>query len=234
MARGAEATSKQRDYQYLLQQGVDPQAAMERVFGGSGVNVSVGGERETAFEKEVGRNLAGMAAEIVQQGSQANQTLTQLGALEESLSDSPQGAQGAITIAAGNLGIPMEGLSEAQAAQAIINRLVPQQRPAGSGEMSNADLELFKQSLPRIINQPGGNQRILDTMRGIAEYDRQRGQIATQLMNGEINQAQALQQLNTLPNPLDWVRGSSGQGGNGDTSQDDAAQIDGYTIREVK
>jgi len=44
MARGAEATSKQRDYQYLLQQGVDPQAAMERVFGGGGTTVNVGSE----------------------------------------------------------------------------------------------------------------------------------------------------------------------------------------------
>ena len=107
---------------------------------------------------------------------------------------------------AGDFGIPMEGLDEVQAATALINQLVPQQRPPGSGQMSDRDVELFKQSVPRIINQPGGNKRIIDTMRAMAEYDQQRGIIAQNVLLGRITPEQAFEEYNALANPLQWVR----------------------------
>ena len=77
--------------------------------------------------------------------------------------------------------------------------------------MSDADLELFKQSLPRIINQPDGNRRIIDTIKAISQYDIDRGNIARRAQMGEIAPFEALQQIQSLPNPLEWVRGMSTQ-----------------------
>jgi flagellar protein FlgJ len=68
--------------------------------------------------------------------------------------------------------------------------------------MSDADLALFKQSLPRVINTPGGNELILQTLRGIAEYDMQAGQIAQRLASGEIDVPTYLRDMASLKNPI--------------------------------
>ena len=103
---------------------------------------------------------------------------------------------------AGNFGIPTEGLDDIQAAAALINSLVPAQRPPGSGPMSDADLDLFKKSLPRIINQPGGNQIILNTMRGIAQYDAMGSDIVQRFRAGTISKVDAFKELNNRPDPF--------------------------------
>ena len=102
-------------------------------------------------------------------------------------------------------GLDTEGLSEIQAAQAVISSLVPEQRPPGSGPMSDADLIEFKASLPRIINQPGGNELILNTLRGIARYDIEAGEIAAAVASREITQAEARKRLSELENPLSFL-----------------------------
>lgn len=184
---------------------VSPDGKVTQISGG-GVEVNVGGERETAFQKEVGKVLGQQATSIIEQGAAASRNLVELRALEATLDAAPQGAAGQITGLAGRLGLPVEGVSDVQAAEAIISRLVPQQRPPGSGTMSDADLALFRQSLPQIANQPGGNKRIIETMRDIAEYDVNRAQIAQRLISGEISQEQAFSEYAKLSNPLGWVR----------------------------
>jgi hypothetical protein len=84
--------------------------------------------------------------------------------------------------------------------------MVPQQRPPGSGPMSDRDVELFKASVPRIINQPGGNQMILETMRGVAEYEAAQGAVAAAVANREITPAEGRAQLASLTNPLESYR----------------------------
>ncbi len=84
--------------------------------------------------------------------------------------------------------------------------------------MSDADLALFKQSLPQIINQPGGNKIIVDTMRKIAEYDAEGARIVQQLRSGELTRAQAFDALQNRVNPL--AKASGGAGGNPSASGD--------------
>jgi flagellar protein FlgJ len=122
--------------------------------------------------------------------------------LEQLLGETETGSMAALKFAAGNFGIETEGLDDLQAAAALINSLVPQQRPAGSGPMSDADLALFKQSLPRLINQPRGNEIILETLRGIAQYDALGAQIVQQYRSGEIDKNAAFQQLLNRPDPF--------------------------------
>ena len=49
--------------------------------------------------------------------------------------------------------------------RAILSQLVPGQRAPGSGTMSDADLALYRNSLPQISNKPGGNAIIIATMK---------------------------------------------------------------------
>ena len=136
--------------------------------GGGGVSVSVGSDKGISKFAELD---AKALAEVSETGMSASRSLAQINRLESLLSNVQTGIGANVKQIAGNFGIQTEGLGDIQAAVALINALVPAQRPAGSGPMSDADLELFKQSLPRIINAPGGNQIIIDTLRGIAQYD---------------------------------------------------------------
>lgn len=160
------------------------------------------GEGDKFFD-ELDKSQAQMFSTLQQGGLEAGQTLVRLDRLEELLANVPTGATANFKQIAGNYGINTEGLDDIQAATALINQMVPEQRPAGSGPMSDADLELFKQSVPRIINQPGGNQRIIETMRGIATYTQQQGDIANRVANRELSPTEGRQMLSQLQNPLE-------------------------------
>lgn len=185
------------------------------VSGGKGPLVSVDarnmGEGDKFFE-ELDKSQAQMFSTLQQGGLEAGQTLVRLDRLEELLSNVPTGATANFKQIAGNYGIDTEGLDDIQAATALINQMVPEQRPAGSGPMSDADLELFKQSVPRIINQPGGNQRIIETMRGIATYTQQQGEIANRVANRDITPAEGRNMLSQLQNPLEKFGSEDDQG----------------------
>lgn len=145
-------------------------------------------------------------------GSNASRNLAQVNQLEGLLSNSKQGLEGAATQLAGELGFDLGGASGVQAAQALINQMVPAQRQPGSGPMSDADLNLFKQSIPRIINQPGGNELIIQTIKDINTYDMQLAQIVQEGMalaeqtTNPSERAQIRQQMrdaiNGLQNPV--------------------------------
>lgn len=200
-----DRTAGLKEYEAAVQQGfqgsfLDYKTALAQA-GRPETNVNVG-TGEGAFQKKTGEVLATEAAEIVTQGAQAQRSLGQIQVLEGALQRAPSGALGSITNMAANLGIKTEGASDIELANSIISQLVPQQRPPGSGVMSDADLELFKQSLPRLINTREGNQMIINTMKSIAEYDMQRAAIARQLQLGQITPEDAFAAYQSLGNPI--------------------------------
>jgi hypothetical protein len=161
----------------------------------------VGGE-DTAFDKALGQGQAEQILAISAQGTVARRNRNTLFELQDLLANTPSGTEAGIKSFAGNFGINTEGLSEIQAAEALISQLVPTQRPPGSGVMSDADLELYKRSLPRIINQAGGNQKIIQTTLAINEYLIKEAEIADQVINREITPADGRQKMAALVNPL--------------------------------
>jgi hypothetical protein len=204
-AEPEKKTAGLQEYEAAVAQGyngsfIDYKTALAAA-GKSETNVTVG-EGEGAFAKKTGELLAGEAADVVAQSTQAQRSLGQINTLEAALQRAPSGAAGSLMNIASNIGIKTEGSSDIELANSIISQLVPQQRPPGSGVMSDADLELFKQSLPRLINSREGNQMIVNTMRSIAEYDIARGQVARRLQMGEITPQQAAQEYNALGNPI--------------------------------
>lgn len=151
--------------------------------------------------------LAGAEADqfvgFLEQGPIALRNLSRLDQLEGLLENTETGFGAAAKLRLGEFGIETDGLSELQAASALINQLVPAQRPPGSGPMSDADLEMFKQSIVRIINTPEGNTLILQTMRQINEYDAELARIAQRAASGDITRAEARDAVNGMSNPLE-------------------------------
>jgi hypothetical protein len=208
----ADATAAIQNFEYLRAQGVPDAEAIDRAFGSNAptVNTTVNNGGENAFSAETGKILAQEAAAVVDAGAVAQRNLGLIDNLESALSTAPQGAAGALTMWAGRLGIPTDGLADAQVADAIISQLVPQQRPPGTGTMSDADLALFKQSLPQIINTPEGNAKIIETMRAISQYDIARADIARKLQLGQITATDAAAAYSALGNPLaNWASGGT-------------------------
>ncbi|MDQ0135052.1 hypothetical protein J2T08_002973 [Neorhizobium galegae] len=178
---------------------LDYQQAVKKA-GSSSTNVTVG--EGDSFYKELDKKNAETFSTLSQSGMEARGKLARIDRLEGLMTKAPQGAVGALKQAAGEWGIPTEGLSDIQAATALLEKMVPEQRQPGSGPMSDSDIKMFRASLPRTINQPGGNQLIFQTMRGIAQYEQQMGEIADRVANREINPAEGRRQIQALANPL--------------------------------
>jgi hypothetical protein len=164
------------------------------------------------FAEAASKKQAEDFSDIKKSGDNARRTLKDVTRLGSILERSPGGIEAGLKLAAGNFGINTKGLTDLQSAEAIINRLVPQQRPPGSGTMSDADLDLFKKSLPRIINQPGGNKAIIDYLKGINEYLIKEGEIASQVLNKKITPADGDARLMSLQNPLELFKNSAAGG----------------------
>ena len=201
-----DRTTGIKEYQQAVSQGfkgtfLEYKTALQKA-SATNISTTIEAAGEKKFEEKFAELDAKALADVAGVGATASRSLAQIGRLEALLSNIDSGMGASVKEFAGNFGIQTEGLDDIQAANALISSLVPAQRPPGSGPMSDADLELFKRSLPRIINSPGGNQIIINTMRGLAEYDAEGGRIVQRLRKGEITQAQAFELLNNRPDPF--------------------------------
>jgi hypothetical protein len=163
--------------------------------------VNVGGE-EGEYAKALGKGQAEAVLAVSAQGAVARRNRNTLLELQGTLAASPAGMEAGLKSALGNFGIDTKGLSNIQAAEALIAQLVPTQRPPGSGTMSDRDLELYKKSLPRLINQPGGNEKIVKTTLAINEYLIKEADIADQVIDGTLTREEGRQRMAELINPL--------------------------------
>lgn len=182
------------------------------------------------FSEESAKFIVKDAGDLASAGQTATRSLRQLDVLEDALANSPGGTITGVQSWLGGLGVKTEGLDDIQLADAIISQLVPAQRPPGSGTMSNEDLALFKASLPRLMNTPGGNTAIISTMRNIASYDIQMGNIARQLLLQEITPRQAYDAYAAIPDPLADFKAVAG-GGSPATAPTQGDIVDGYRFK---
>jgi flagellar protein FlgJ len=170
--------------------------------GASSVNVNTGSKADEKFSEAFAKGDADALGTIAAAGMAARRNMGRIDRLETLLNASQTGGLAVLKQRAGEFGINTKGLKDIQAAQALISSLVPEQRQPGSGPMSDADLALYKESLVRIINQPDGNKRIIEGLRGIAKYDAEGAAIVQQLRENKINRAQAFEMLQNRVNPL--------------------------------
>jgi hypothetical protein len=167
------------------------------------------------FYEALDKGQAEMFQTLMTDGVQAGRTNGLVDRLDQLLQETPTGGVAAFTRLAGEVGIDIGGLGDVQAVEALINQIVPQQRQPGSGPMSDADLALFKRSVPRLINTPEGNAKIVETMRGINQYVMQQAEIADAVANREITPAEGRKMLKALANPLEGFSSGSGGGDGG-------------------
>ncbi|QRY70178.1 hypothetical protein JVX98_13190 [Ensifer sp. PDNC004] len=205
-----------QEYEYARGQGyqgtfADFQQEQKRA---GATNVNIDQKAEGAFDKKLAEKQAEAFDAMATEGLNARADLGIISELDGLL----QGQGGTLTgingIAA-KYGLGGEGQSDLQAAQALINKLVPTQRSPGSGSMSDRDVELFTRSLPSLWNTPQGNQRIIEVMRGLAQYKQSQGEIADQVLMGEMSRQEARRALRELPNPLSGFKPDASQGDRG-------------------
>lgn len=230
-----DMTDTQKNLQWRAQQaglqpGTPEYAQFMATGGKEGTNITVNTGEGDKFYENLDKKNAETFSALSEAGVQGRAKLGQIARLDTLLSTAPQGAAAMLKQAAGEYGIATDGLSDIQAAQALINELVPQQRQPGSGPMSDADLALFKQSLPRLINTPDGNRMIVKTMRGITEYQIQMGNIADMVADREITPAEGRRLIRELKNPLEGFGTKIPSAKSGGRS----VVIDGYTIEQVE
>jgi hypothetical protein len=163
---------------------------------------AIAGGAKDVFGEESQKRQATRFSDISTSGDAARRSAADVRRLEGLIGKVETGGAAAFKQAAGNLGINTKGLDDIQALQAVINKLVPAQRPAGSGTMSDADLALYKESLPRIINQPGANREIVRSMKEINQYLIEEGKIADMVLDGSITPAEGRKRLAALGNPV--------------------------------
>lgn len=199
--------------------------------GGNGTTVNIDQKSEGAFDKKLAENQATMLTDMAKNGLDAKADLGVVGELGNLLAHQPGGMMTGISGWLAQKGIGGEGMGDLQAADALINKLIPSQRQAGSGSMSDRDVEMFRASLPSLWKTPEGNQKVLQVMQSLAQYRIAQGEIATKAMNGEVTRQEASKMLGELPNPL------AGFDKLAPSPKADSAKkstvIDGYTIEEV-
>jgi hypothetical protein len=211
----AGPTDDVREYEFARAQGYDRtftdyQREMSAA-GNEGTTVNVNTGESDVFYRELDRQSAQMFGELVNQGVTSGITLERINTLDGLLANIETGAGASFRQIAANYGLRLgDDVGDIQAAQALINQIVPTQRPPGSGPMSDADLELFKQSVPRLINQPDGNRIIIETMRRLADYTRRQGEIAAAVNNRELTPADGRRMLYALENPLSGFTAATG------------------------
>jgi hypothetical protein len=179
------------------------------------ITQEVGGKSK--FTEAGQSKLAESFVEISNLGRQAGANLGKIKLLGDLLEEAGTGITAGFASRANQLfGVDFR-TDAATAAEALISQLVPAQRPPGSGVISDADLALYKASLPAISNRPGGNKLIINSMIAITEHNQKVGRIATRVLTDEnYSIAQAEEDIDALPDPFAGVRsffGSAPAGG---------------------
>jgi hypothetical protein len=198
--------------------------------GGSGPTFNVGGNALTPFEKGSQEFQVKMWGDLASMAPLAQSTASQVDLLDALLQQGGSGfSQGLSQFVFDTTGFDARG-SAAAAANAIINQLVPAQIPQSSGTMSDADLALYKASLPQLQGSPEGNKIIIDGMRAMAEYNFKVSQIGAQVLNGNMTPQEGTEAVLALGRPLESVADRIRQEGQGGTTGTGGAPVAGDVV----
>jgi hypothetical protein len=175
----ADVPSAVREFEYAQSNGFGGSFADWRKAGSPGTNITVEGAQApdpmaVANAEGLKTNMAKFGTALADSSANAGkfaQQLAQLDQLEGLLRQAGTGStQELARWVTETLGIPISG-GAAQAASAVINQLIPAQKPPGSGDISDSDVRMFRASVPSLVNKPGGNAEIIFGMRAIAEHN---------------------------------------------------------------
>jgi hypothetical protein len=175
-----------------------------------GVTVNTG-DNSNDFRKKGDQLAATRMDSILTEGESAPQTIGDLKTLAALGAQIDTGKEAEVKNALGPyaqaLGIPIDGLPEMQAYQAITDRMAPQMRKPGSGASSDTDVKMFLSALPALGRTPEGNQIIIQTLTAIQKSKQAAGEIAQKAFlppdQGGITWQEAERQIQALPDPYE-------------------------------
>jgi hypothetical protein len=160
-------------------------SAVARVRDLKGGGVNIDQRTEGAFDKRVAEDAADAFIGAATLGRQAGDTMQIAERFGELLNNVNTG-RGAETITAlksfgATLGLGLGNVGEAEAIQALGNRLAQGQRKPGEGSMSDSDLKFFIASVPGLSRSREGNRIMLEGIKRQAELDAQFADVARDL-----------------------------------------------------
>lgn len=163
-------------------------------------------EQSKEFRKEAAKQSAKLYEGHADDGNKAVATLNDIDRLQELSNMVGSGKMAAMMPTVGpwlqSIGLEPKGLQEAQMFEAIINKLAPGLRQAGSGAMSDRDLQIFMSSLPQLSQTKEGRDGIMKQMRAITDYAVQKGRIAQSALSGKLHPQDADAQIQSLQDGL--------------------------------
>lgn len=166
--------------------------------------VNVGGNSDK-FKEKSDENAAKRFDEIAGAGAGATQMVGDMDLLIDlgRKVKTGKGAEwkAAIGPYADMAGVKLDGLDEIQAYQAVVSRIAPNLRPAGSGATSDFDAKQFLLSIPSIGNTREGNEIIASTMQAVAQNKIAAAEIANRVQRGTLSWQDGDKEIAALPNP---------------------------------
>src|SRR6185503_6433264 len=165
---------------------------------------------ESEFQKIGAKHQAERFNELAADGQSAKQMLSDMNTLADLGKTIGTGKGAEVKAALGPyaeaLGIKVEGLSDIQAYEAIVNRVAPSLRVKGSGAQSDYELKNFVKSLPSLGNTPEGNAIMKTTLDGLYQNKVRAAAIGAKALSGKITRDEAEEQLQKLPDPMEGYR----------------------------
>jgi len=176
--------------------------------GSSGVNINTGDNKvETEWGKVLAKQFGEQLIADAGAGSAAKTRAGQLDLLDMTADKMVTGVPGVIANFAKQYGFQLgEGADQTALFASVIDGMAPKERVAGSGSMSNYDIQTLKNSLPNFTNSVEGIHRLTGYLRGMNDYNAKLALIA-QETSGIGDPAEArkyyYEKANALPNPLE-------------------------------
>jgi hypothetical protein len=214
---GDKSTDDTREYQFDLKtegrygQWKDQRSRAKA----QNITVPIDMRGETKFDESMGKIQAERWGKYIDSGEAAEKRIVDITQMREisnrmGVTGVTANIKEGLGPYADALGIKIDGLSDIQAYNAIIQRLAPQQRVPGSGSTSDIEFRGFLKSMPAMSSHPEAREMTLNTMEALARDEMARGEIAGRLASKEINRTQAETELRALPDPMrgftEWKR----------------------------
>jgi hypothetical protein len=171
---------------------------------------NVGGDGETAFDKEAAKLQAGRYNDLIVDGQKSKQMMADMSTLLDLGKGIKTGKSAQFRAAIGPyadaLNIKVDKLEDIQAYEAIVNRMAPSLRVAGSGAQSDYELKNFLKSIPSLGNTTEGNELATTVMSGLQQNKILAADIASKVINKEVTRQEGEKQLRELPDPMQPYR----------------------------
>lgn len=171
-------------------------------------------QQESEFVKKAGELQANRFNKYVEGADSARTMIADINSLRDIGSRINTGKTAEVTAALGPyaeaLGIKIDGLSEMQAYKAIVSRIQPTMRVAGSGSTSDYEMKQFLESLPSLGKTAEGNAMIANTLEALQQHKIAAGEIGSKVLNGEMTRSEGEKAIRALPDPFDLWKKNKG------------------------